>query len=112
VYDNEIVWPEVFREQMNLEHLQLSQHIFKRESILDFNFTADNNIHNDIRLVLHASTRATKVQMMRKILFYQTIDGGDNLSFPESNHSINTTQTLDFLEDYGLHPTTPHTTRP
>jgi glycosyltransferase involved in cell wall biosynthesis len=112
MYDNELVWPEVFREQMNLEHLQLSQHIFKRKSILDFNFTADNNVHNDIRLVLHASTRSNKVQMMKKVFFYQTIDGGDNISFPESNHSVNTTQTLDFLEDYGLQAPTPYTARP
>jgi glycosyltransferase involved in cell wall biosynthesis len=100
MYDNELVWPEVFREQMNLEHLQLSQHIFKRKSILDFNFTADNNVHNDIRLVLHASTRSNKVQMMKKVFFYQTIDGGDNISFPESNHSVNTIQSLDFLNEY------------
>lgn len=112
MYADELLWPEQFADQIDMYHLQLSQHIFRRKCIMDFDFLPDNNVHNDIRLVLHANKTAYKVQTLKKIFFYQTTDGGDNISFPESNHSVNTTQSLDFLEDYGLQAPTSHTARP
>lgn len=112
LYKNEYKTTKDFLSNLNTTHLQLSQHIFKRHHISNFAFLNDNNIHNDIKLVIHAAFQARSIKTVNKIFYYQTIDGGDNISFPESNHSVNTTQSLDFLKDYGLQETTSHTTRP
>jgi len=71
-----------FLSNLNTEHLQLSQHIFKRSSIYNFDFQNDSNIHNDIKLVTHAALNATSIKTVNKVFYYQTIDGGDNISFP------------------------------
>lgn len=63
--------------------LQLSQHIFKRDSIMDFDWPEDSDIHNDIMLVKHA-LRNNSYKLINKVFFYQTSDGGDNVSFPET----------------------------
>jgi glycosyltransferase involved in cell wall biosynthesis len=102
VYTEKLLSPKEFLNNLNIEHLQLSQHIFNRAVVTDFNFQMDNNIHNDVRLVIHASGNAKSIRTTNKIFYYQTIDGGDNISFPESKHSVNTTQSLNFLKDYGL----------
>lgn len=102
---------EEFIKQLNYEHLQLSQHIFKRDSIIDFEFTMDNNIHNDIRLVLHATQKSKIIKTTNKILYFQTTDGGDNISFPDSKHEVNINKSLKFLENYELHTPTSYTTR-
>lgn len=94
--------PSNFLSALNAEHLQLSQHIFKRCHIINFDFRNDNNIHNDIRLVLHAALRAKSVRTTSKVFYYQTIDGGDNISFAGMTPSVNITQSLDFLEDYQI----------
>ncbi len=99
---------DTFANQVNLEHLQLSQYIFKKSTIDDFEFPMDNNVHNDINLVLHAARNSKSIRTMSKVLFYQTIDGGDNISFDGSNSKINTTKSLDFLEQYGIQQTTSH----
>lgn len=111
IHTEKLLSPNEFLNNLNIEHLQLSQHIFKRAIISDFDFQMDNNIHNDIRLVIHACNGATSIRTTNKVFYYQTIDGGDNISFPESNHSVNTTQSLNFLKEHGLQNTKTHPTR-
>lgn len=97
--DNEFSGSQ-FARVLNFEHLQLGQFIFKRSIINDFAFPMDNNVHNDIKLVLHASSNSTTVQTSSKVFYYQTIDGGDNISFVETTPSIQVTQSMDFVKDY------------
>jgi glycosyltransferase involved in cell wall biosynthesis len=91
-----------FCSNLNLEHLQLSQYIFKKTCIDSFEYIKDNNVHNDIRLVLHAATHSSSIKTISKIMFYQTIDGDDNLSFPETTSLISITKDLNFLKKYNL----------
>lgn len=91
---------ENYLKQINLDDLQLSQYIFKRTTIENFIFPKDNNIHNDIKLVMHAIANSKTIATTNKVFFYQTIDGGDNISFPHTNPSIEVTKSLDFLYDY------------
>ena len=49
--------------------------------ILDFDFKMDSNIHNDTKLVVHAASKAATIKTMNKVFYFQTIDGGDNISF-------------------------------
>lgn len=78
-----------FLNGLNTEHLQLSQHIYRRSHILDFEFPMDSNVHNDIKLTVHAALKAKTIHTVGKVFFYQTVDGGDNISFPK-NTSVNT----------------------
>jgi hypothetical protein len=71
-------------KDINLERLQLSQFIFKRDSMCDFIFPEDSNIHNDIRLVQHVAAGRI-IKGINKIIYYQTTDGGDNISFTQSS---------------------------
>lgn len=73
-----------FLKNLNTEHLQLSQHIYKRSCIDDFDFPNDSNIHNDIKLTVHAALKAKTIRTSKKVFFFQTIDGGDNISFPKN----------------------------
>jgi hypothetical protein len=100
-----------FIANLNTENLQLSQHIYTRSHIADFDFPMDSNIHNDIRLTLHAAAKAKVIHTLNKVFFYQSTDGGDNISFPESTSRVNITKSLNFLENYEIFGTTPRTTR-
>jgi glycosyltransferase involved in cell wall biosynthesis len=106
-----ILTPEEFTQGLDLEHLQLSQFIFKRSTITDFVFPQDNNIHNDINLVLHATTNCRRISSINKIMFYQTTDGGDNISFPETTSKVAIDKSLGFLDNYEIFDTAPRTTR-
>lgn len=97
-----------FASQINLEHLQLSQYIFKKTTIDNFVFPMDNNVHNDIKLVLHAANNSSTIKTVSKVFFCQTVDAGDNVSFEGSSTQINITKSLEFLKEYGIHETTPH----
>ena len=81
LYNDDVVTPKEFVDNLDIENLQLSQHIFKREHILDFDFKMDSNIHNDTKLVVHAASKAATIKTMNKVFYFQTIDGGDNISF-------------------------------
>lgn len=96
-----------FVDKLNLEHLQLSQFIFSRFVMEDFVFGNDNNIHNDIRLVYHAASKAKSFRTTNKVFYYQTIDGNDNISFPNTKKNIEVTASMDFLKDYEIQNTTP-----
>lgn len=89
-----------FLQQLDQYHLQLGQHVFRRSCISNFVFTKDNNIYNDMRLVMHAATHAASIRTTNKILYYQTTDGGDNISFPATTATLNITKNLDFVEQY------------
>lgn len=108
---NAVIDPSTFVANLNLKHLQLSQFIFKRTVIKDFEFPMDNNVHNDINLVMYAASKSKQVCTLNKVLFYQTTDGGDNISFPGSSTRVNIEQSLDFLENYEIYNTAPHNTR-
>ena len=66
---------------LDKELLQLSQYVFKKELINDFVFPNNSNIHNDILLVEYALSKLPKIKTTNKIFYYQTTDGGDNISF-------------------------------
>lgn len=100
LYKNATVSPAEFASNLNLKHLQLSQHIFKRTCIDQFEFPMDNNVHNDINLVLHACSNASAVRTMNKVFYFQTTDSNDNISFPETTPSIEVTKSLGFLDNY------------
>jgi len=78
-----------FLNNLNTEHLQLSQHIYKRNTIIDFDFPMDSNIHNDVKLTVHAALKAKSIKTVNKVFFFQTVDGGDNISF--LNHGLQQT---------------------
>jgi len=102
---------EGFVQSLNFEHLQLSQHVFRRSTIENFKFPDDNNVYNDINLVLHAATQSNSIRTTRQVFYCQTTDGGDNLSFAGSNTEVPVTQSMDFLKDYEIFKTTSPTTR-
>jgi glycosyltransferase involved in cell wall biosynthesis len=81
LYKPALVSPKEFLDNLNEEHLQLSQHVYKRSTIVDFTFPKDSHINNDILLTKHAANNCTVIQTTNKIFYYQTIDGGDNISF-------------------------------
>ena len=81
LYKPAIVNSKEFLDNLNEEHLQLSQHVYRRNTIMDFLFPKDSNIHNDILLTKHAAQRCNTIKTTNKIFYYQTIDGGDNISF-------------------------------
>jgi len=87
MYKDEWITPEDFLANLNTEDLQLSQHIYNRRHIFDFNFPRDNNIHNDIKLTKHAALKARNIRTVSKVFYFQTIDGGDNISFPRISHA-------------------------
>lgn len=63
-------------------HLQLSQYIFRRQTILNFPFAYDSHVNNDQRLVEYAVSNSKTIETVSKIIYFQTKDGGDNISFP------------------------------
>jgi glycosyltransferase involved in cell wall biosynthesis len=83
MYKDALLTPTDFLANLNTEHLQLSQHIYKRSHIDSFDFPNDSNIHNDIKLTMHAAQQATIIKTVSKVFYYQTIDAGDNISFPK-----------------------------
>jgi glycosyltransferase involved in cell wall biosynthesis len=78
--DNQLT-SDQFLDNLNTEHLQLSQHIYKRNTIIDFDFPMDSHVHNDVKLTVHAALKATNIRTINKVFFFQTVDGGDNISF-------------------------------
>lgn len=63
--------------KFNKEDFQLSQVIFKKSKITKFPF--DNNIENDYKLYINNKNDNTLVS--NKVIFKQTTDGKDNISF-------------------------------
>jgi len=87
VVEDKTFWSKVrmFSEDglyfLDKELLQLSQYVFKKELITNFDFPMNSDIHNDILIVEYALSNTTKIKTTNKIFYYQTTDGGDNLSF-------------------------------
>lgn len=96
MYRDSIIESSTFVENLNIRRLQLSQHVFKKTVIQDFEFPTDNNIHNDIKLVLYAAGKTKYIKTTSKVFYYQTVDGKDNISFPDYNKNLNITKTYDF----------------
>lgn len=66
------------------EDLQLGQFIMRRELVNEWQFPKDSHIHNDQKLVDFLLRNGATTLLLHKVLYIQTIDGGDNISFPES----------------------------
>jgi len=81
IYKDDLIDSNKFLEKLNKEDLQLSQHIYKRDLIKDFMFPKDSNINNDILLTIHAAEKSQTIRTVNKVLYYQTVDAGDNISF-------------------------------
>jgi hypothetical protein len=100
LFEDKLMLSEDFTKSLNLEHLQLSQFIFKRDTIKDFVFPMDNNVHNDINLVMFAASNAKQILTLNKVFFYQTIDGGDNISFEGTTKELDVIASMHFLREY------------
>lgn len=83
IYKDNVLNSYEFLDQLNREHLQLSQHVYRRDFISDFEFPMDSDIHNDILLTEYAAKRCALIKTVNKVFIGQTIDGGDNISFPK-----------------------------
>jgi glycosyltransferase involved in cell wall biosynthesis len=77
--DNDIIVFEI--DQVNM---QLSQFVMRKSLVETWKFPNDSHIHNDYKLVSHVAELAQTKKPLSKVLFAQTTDGGDNISFPES----------------------------
>lgn len=84
-YKDRVFDYENFISEIDSFTLQLSQFIFKRETIEHFIFPNDSHIHNDEMLVRYAAKNSNLIMTTPKIIFQQTRDGGDNISFPPKN---------------------------
>ena len=96
MYKDSIMDSQDFMKNLNIRRLELSQHIFKKNTIEDFQFPMDNNIHNDIKLVLHAAKKSKTIKTSSKIFYYQTTDGKDNISFPDFKKELKISRTYNF----------------
>ena len=68
------------------QDLQLGQFIMRRELALEWQFPNDSHIHNDDKLIDFLLRNGAKKLLLHKVLYIQTTDGGDNISFPESTN--------------------------
>lgn len=68
------------------EDLQLGQFIMRRSLVNQWQFPKDSHIHNDQKLTDFVIKQSSKVLSLHKVLYIQTTDGGDNISFPESTN--------------------------
>jgi glycosyltransferase involved in cell wall biosynthesis len=73
------------------EVLQLGQFIMKRELVNQWEYPEDNCIHNDRKLIEFLLSKGARKLLLHKVLYIQTTDGGDNISFPESTNYYGTT---------------------
>lgn len=96
MYKDSLISSNEFLSNLNIKRLELSQHIFKKSVIENFEFPMDNNIHNDIKLVSYAAKNVKSIRTHSKIFYYQTTDAKDNISFPDYNKNLNITKTYDF----------------
>jgi glycosyltransferase involved in cell wall biosynthesis len=76
--------------KLDNETFQLGQFIFKRELALKFNFPNDSHIHNDRKLIEFIVKLSNIKLNKNKIFYFQTTDGKDNISFPESRNYYGT----------------------
>lgn len=88
---------EQFVNALDYKYLQLSKFIFKRKRIVNYNFKKDSNVHNDIDLVLHAVSESDKFICLPDVLYFQTVDGKDNISFEQFSA---VEKDLSFLKNY------------
>jgi organic radical activating enzyme len=47
---------------------------------------------------MHSANNAQSIRTTRKVLYYQTIDGGDNISFANTVPSVPVTSSMDFMK--------------
>jgi glycosyltransferase involved in cell wall biosynthesis len=83
MYMNEYSTSDIFEKNIDSQKLQLGQFIFRRNTIKDWIFPENSDIHNDELLVRYALQNAEMVRSLNRVFYHQTQDGGDNISFPE-----------------------------
>jgi len=74
-------------EEIN-ENFQLSQIIFRRILINEKSFPNNNDLDNDWKLFQSLKNNTTDMLLIPNIMFIQTCDGKDNISFPEYNKDV------------------------
>lgn len=84
MYNTNIYSAKEFLSIMNRNLLQLGQHIYRKDAIMNFKFPKNGDINNDILLTEYAVENSKQIKTMNKVFFYQTQDGKDNISFPEN----------------------------
>lgn len=72
--------------KLNDDVFQLGQFIMKKQLANQFTFPLDSCIHNDYKLVSYVLSLSKSQINIPKVFYYQTTDGGDNISFPESSN--------------------------
>jgi len=70
-------------EKIN-QDFQLSQILFKKSLLDIWEFPQDNNLHNDWKIFDTIRDRGD-IHIIKHMMFTQTIDGNDNISFPKLN---------------------------
>ena len=78
----DLILPE-FTNAIDYEHFQLGQILFKRK-LIDC-FPTGNILHNDKNLFLEATKNASGFKYIEKPMWVQTLDGNDNISYPDLN---------------------------
>lgn len=75
------------QEKMNL-NFQLSQILFKKFLITDQTFPKDNKLDNDWLMYQEIEKQTDSITLISNLMFIQTTDGNDNISFPHLNKDI------------------------
>ena len=75
------------QEKMNL-NFQLSQIVFKKFLITDQTFPKDNKLDNDWLMYQEIEKQTDSITLISNLMFIQTTDGNDNISFPHLNKDI------------------------
>jgi len=68
-------------------HFQLSQILFKKE-LVENSFPDNNSLDNDWKLFQTIINKTDNIKLINNIMFIQTYDGKDNISFPKFNKDI------------------------
>jgi len=78
-----VVKAKKFVTVFDSEEFQLSQIIFKKNLLTQF--PDDNNIENDLKLFKNIASGNSSFKYISSALWTQTVDGNDNISFPNLN---------------------------
>ena len=82
----EVIQSKEFSIEKINNHFQLSQILFKKDLVEIF--PNNNNLDNDWKLFQHIINKTNNVSLIPNIMFIQTLDGKDNISFPHLNKDI------------------------
>lgn len=66
-------------------HFQFSQIIFRKKLLKLTEFPLNNNLDNDWNIFQIIRNKTKDILIIKSLIFYQTCDGKDNISFPQFN---------------------------